>query len=152
MKQRRRYIVNPHFQWAFILRIIGMASVILAVFYLAHSVFFWRMTEQGAALGLPPEHPFFLFLESARGLMARLFFVTAAVIVGFIVMAGAMLSNRIAGPLYRLNQHMKAVARGEIDGPVSFRKHDYFQELADSFNDVIKKRSTVSDLRKSSGF
>ncbi len=58
--------------------------------------------------------------------------------IGYIIY-GLWLSNRIVGPLIRLKQHMDEVVEGKANGEIQFRKNDYGLELAESFNQVVKK-------------
>ncbi len=50
------------------------------------------------------------------------------------------LSNRIAGPLYRLRNEMKRVAEGGQPKALVFRKSDLFKSLADEYNILVTKR------------
>jgi len=70
--------------------------------------------------------------------MNLIFIFTAVVVVVFIAVFGILLSHRIAGPLYRLHRHMSEIGQGKIQSEVSFRKGDYFQELAGSFNEQLR--------------
>ncbi len=45
-------------------------------------------------------------------------------------------SHRIAGPIFRLNKSLKNITKGNYDERLSFRKNDYFQEIAKNFNDM----------------
>ncbi|XCN75369.1 MAG: hypothetical protein Q3M24_11765 [Candidatus Electrothrix aestuarii] len=62
---------------------------------------------------------------------------------GFIIY-GFWLSNRIAGPLFRLKRHLDEVAEGKADPEIQFRKNDYCADLAESFNAVVQKRFNQS--------
>jgi len=66
--------------------------------------------------------------------------VVASAMVMLVLVADLIrVSNRFAGPLVRLNKHMEeAFATGELK-PVSFRDNDYWQELADNYNNLIKR-------------
>lgn len=48
-----------------------------------------------------------------------------------------IVSHRIAGPLHRVRQVLKALARGELPGDVRFRKRDLLTEEADDLNALI---------------
>jgi methyl-accepting chemotaxis protein len=50
------------------------------------------------------------------------------------------LSNRIAGPIHRLKQHMVDLTEGKITEPIQFRKNDHFSDLAGKYNALIEKR------------
>jgi nitrogen fixation/metabolism regulation signal transduction histidine kinase len=73
-----------------------------------------------------------------------LVYIIQAVYVGYLLY-GFWLTNRIAGPLFRLERHMDEVAKGNIDSEISFRKNDYGYELAEAFNTVVKQRVNKSE-------
>lgn len=80
--------------------------------------------------------PFFYTLESGFQPNASLAIVIAfsILLAAIVILIGFILTNRITGPLYRLNCHMQDIAQGKIVENISFRKNDYFQELPISFN------------------
>ncbi len=47
-------------------------------------------------------------------------------------------SNRVAGPLHRLTNEMKQLADGKVVKPLRFRDGDYWQGLADQFNELAQ--------------
>ena len=58
------------------------------------------------------------------------------------------LSHRVAGPIYRLNQHLKSIA----DDPkklrtISFRKGDYFEDVETNFNRMVESISNLNKLK-----
>lgn len=50
-----------------------------------------------------------------------------------------VVSHRIAGPIYRINDVLRRMIGGEFPETVSFRKGDYFQETADLLGKLSKK-------------
>lgn len=52
---------------------------------------------------------------------------------------GVYVTNKIAGPVYRLRKSMQAIASGGAIENVGFRKGDYFFELADEYNSVLER-------------
>ena len=46
-------------------------------------------------------------------------------------------SHKIAGPLYKLQKHLKLLREDNNPGNLFFRKGDYFQELADDVNETF---------------
>lgn len=57
------------------------------------------------------------------------------------------LSNRFAGPIYRLRNTIRSVADGEKFHPLKFRDFDFWQGLADDFNAMVARLSGAkSDL------
>ncbi|MFK8112504.1 MAG: hypothetical protein AB8B91_09885 [Rubripirellula sp.] len=55
------------------------------------------------------------------------------------------LTNRFAGPVFRLRREMERLAKGEPAYALSFRDGDYWMELADLFNQV---RDELLELRE----
>jgi len=49
------------------------------------------------------------------------------------------LSHRFAGPIYRLRNVIRAIARGESYQPLKFRELDFWQGLAEDFNEMIER-------------
>ena len=49
------------------------------------------------------------------------------------------LSHRFAGPIYRLRQTIRSMARGGAYTPVKFRDFDFWQGLAEDFNQMIER-------------
>ncbi len=71
------------------------------------------------------------------------FFYKIAIYVLLVVIISAILSHRMAGPVYRFEQTCKAIAKGDFSQRVHLRKGDHFTELQDEFNhmmDVIESR------------
>ena len=134
---RRNLLINPKFQLRFVFENLITAMVVVGVFYAANFYFFWEIARNAKAAGLPADHIFFEFIDSQNSLMTNIFFVAAIFLVLLIAIRGILLSHRIAGPLYRLNKHMRQIADGQTKDAVHFRKKDFFAELADSYNDQL---------------
>ncbi len=52
------------------------------------------------------------------------------------------LSHRFAGPIYRLRNVIRAIARGEKYQPLKFREMDFWQDLAEDFNEMVERLRT----------
>jgi HAMP domain-containing protein len=139
-KKRKILLINPKFQLAFLAHTLAVAVVAIGVFYAADLYFFWKFQQMGASLNLPADHGFYEFLREQKMVMNVIFGVTAGVSLCMIALGGLFLSHRVAGPLYRLDQHMKAIAENRHSGEVKFRQGDFFQELAASFNRQMRSR------------
>ena len=71
------------------------------------------------------------------------FFYKIAIYVLFVVLISAIVSHKMAGPVYRFEQTCKAIAKGDFSQRIHLRKGDQFTELQDEFNkmmDVIEHR------------
>ena len=137
--RRKVYLINPRFQWRFIGFMAVVSLLAIAILFVSNVLFFRNMTQEALGAGLAPDNPYFDFLKEQKSALSMLYFGVSA--VAFVVMMGlgVLYSHRIAGPLYRLNQHMKAIADGAEPSPVNFRKRDQFQELVESFNAMIAR-------------
>jgi methyl-accepting chemotaxis protein len=52
------------------------------------------------------------------------------------------LSHRFAGPIYRLRNVIRSIAHGDRYQPLKFRELDFWQGLADDFNEMVDRLST----------
>lgn len=132
--KRRKFLINEHLQVHF----IGFSTVLSlcasVTFYLASEYFFVRYYGFAIDVGMRPSDPFFRVLSNMEMLLTYIFAVTSVIVVLVGVAGGLLFSHRVAGPMYRLKKHCEAVARGESLGDVTFRKGDYFMEVAEAYN------------------
>jgi hypothetical protein len=63
----------------------------------------------------------------------------------FVLVTGSVyLSHKIAGPIFRLNRYLREMAQGKTSPQsLRFRKYDFFQDLADNFNEFQKSRGIL---------
>ena len=121
---RTTYLVYPKLQLA----IIGYA-ILLSAFCLVGPFIFSYLF--GAII---PEWP-----PKSEDLSANL--ITAVPL--FITLVGAMtygvvLSNRIVGPIYRVNKQMAEYMNGEGKKQVKFRKGDFWFSFGETYNQFIE--------------
>ena len=57
----------------------------------------------------------------------------------FVVLISAILSHKMAGPVYRFEQTCKAIAKGDFSQRVHLRKGDQLMELQDEFNKMMDR-------------
>ena len=136
--KRTIFLTNPRFQLSFLGYTLGMAFVIIAVFYAANMYFFLKFIDKGKEIGLPSSHIFFKFLREQQHTMDIIFIVTAAFAFVFLFMFGFFLSNRVAGSLYRMQDHLHKMRESGQFKELKFRKDDYFHEVADAINDFAQ--------------
>lgn len=58
------------------------------------------------------------------------------------------LSHRFAGPIYKLRGVLKAMAEGEDVQPMSFRKGDYWLNIADDVNRIADRLKQSNEQEK----
>lgn len=55
------------------------------------------------------------------------------------LLVGALLSHRIAGPLYRIQRGLEEIVEGKVPRKIIFRKHDFFIGFDQLFNRAIQR-------------
>ncbi|MBQ8033072.1 MAG: hypothetical protein IJ266_03870 [Elusimicrobiaceae bacterium] len=71
------------------------------------------------------------------------FFYKIAIYVLLVIVISAIVSHKMAGPVYRFEQTCKSIAKGDFSQRVHLRKGDRLQELQTEFNkmmDVVENR------------
>lgn len=135
--RRKVYLINKNFQVKFLIYSIFISLTTITVFYLMIYSFYQYGRELGLEMGFPPGHIWFRFIDERQSDMGSFFMVTALIVFLFIVISGIWYSHKIAGPIYRMNTQLKTISLDKIVSKLSFRKHDFFQELAVSYNKRI---------------
>ncbi len=74
------------------------------------------------------------FLPIAAG-----FFYKIAIYLLFVVLISAILSHKMAGPVYRFEQTCKAIAKGDFSQRVRLRQGDQLTELQEEFNKMMDR-------------
>jgi methyl-accepting chemotaxis protein len=136
-KNRRRiYLIEKSFQLGFILKFCGLVAVAglvtIAILYSfalrSNTVAFMnsRVVVKTTADFLLP-----ILVQTVVIVMIIVSLATIAVTLFF--------SHKIAGPLYHLRKAMKDLEAGDFSVDFRVRHLDQLQELADTFNNMIKK-------------
>ena len=139
--KRKAYLINPLFQLQFMGWMGGIAFSVVAVFSIAHVIFFKNLRKLATEGGLAANHVFYRFIQDRESEMNAITLYTAGVVLLVVIIAGLLLSNKIAGPLYRFHQHLKKSSVDKKLTKVAFRKGDYFSEIADEYNNHINQKN-----------
>ena len=129
---RRKYIVLPRFQLEVIFYFTGVCSIPLFILLWAvHRLTDQVLVEPAAALGAISSEA----IARYQNTLNHLFIADSAVLLFFSLLGSFFLTHRIAGPIFRMQRHMKLLNSGKAPGQLRFRKGDYFQELAITLNE-----------------
>ena len=71
--------------------------------------------------------------------IAASFFYKIAIYLLFVVLISAILSHKMAGPVYSFEQTCKAIAKGDFSQRVHLRQGDQLVELQDEFNKMMDR-------------
>ena len=77
------------------------------------------------------------------GSIVSAFFYKIAIYILLVIIISAIVSHKMAGPVYRFEQTCKAVAKGDFSQRVHLRKGDRLTDLQNEFNkmmDVVESR------------
>jgi hypothetical protein len=135
MRHRKQLFVDPKVQGALLLRAIGYWFFCLLT--MALTLLLWQLFTGPARL-------FYLHFDDMLywyGPAA----VASLLVLPLVIIDCVRLSNRFAGPLYRLRREMRRLGAGETVKPIHFRDGDFWLEFADEFNAVAKR---VEQLNK----
>ena len=126
---KRTLIINRRLQLAIMLYSVVLAVCVTVANLLIEAALLRRVgnLSQGVT---------FLFI---MGGMFAVFSI--AVIFGF------GLTNRIAGPIYRLRKHMEEVIEGKTQNEVQFRQNDFFVEVLVPYNTILKKLRDLQAIK-----
>ncbi len=136
--KRIRFLVMPSFQFRFMGYIICFAVFGIAVLYASNYFYFTRLVAEGQELGLAPDHIYFEFIEQQKSLLNTTFFSVSVIVFGGLIMAGLVLSHKIAGPVYRIKAYLQHIKEhGQPTGKLKFRDRDFFPEVAELVNELV---------------
>jgi signal transduction histidine kinase len=65
--------------------------------------------------------------------------VTILIMFSTFIVFGLIISNRLAGPFFRMRRHMDSVTEGRVQaGEFHFRQQDFFVEVGESYNRLLQ--------------
>lgn len=127
-RMRKRLFVDPKVQGALVLRVLLYWAV--CVITITLMLLCWNV--------LRTPRMFYTFLDDMWYRYAPAI-LASSVLLPMVMVDIVRLSNRFAGPLYRLRRSMRALGRGERVEPIHFREGDFWQEFAEEFNAVVAR-------------
>lgn len=131
MIRRSKKLVQPALQ----MRIAVVFLITAAVAVLVQAgVLTWVLTD--LSFEVPEDGA--VIRESIPSLLATSLLVSFAVLVPSMLLIGILATFRVAGPLHRIQQFLRGVARGEERQPCRLREGDELQELCELVNEVTE--------------
>lgn len=104
-----------------------------------------RIADQFLAIKMPGSDLYAQILRDEMTLLMEIFTFAGLVLSLIILAFGTFATHRIVGPLLRLKNTMDDANATGVAKEVHFRKFDMFQDLADSFNSMIKKLASKNE-------
>ena len=142
MKKQRKiknFLIYPKFQ----LVLIGVNSLFMVlafVFaYIGVSSGFDTLRQVGVDAKVSSTHPFFNYIDLQQAFILKYLAIALAAALVITMIFSLVFSHRVVGPITKLKNDLKRVADGE-DLTFKFRKNDFFKELPELINKIIKKK------------
>ena len=130
-QKRSRRLIKPRLQLYMVVAFTGIAAIafLLQAVYLA-----MKLSSLATALptGATCSKP-----RSRRSCSSRSG-CRSSVLLPLIVAVGVLVTFRVAGPVYRFEKWLEAIAKGEDPGPCRIRRGDQLHELCDRLNQAVE--------------
>jgi methyl-accepting chemotaxis protein len=130
--KRSKRLIQPRLQFRLIFTFLGVALLALLLQFLLFGA-----TISNLAQDLPQDGP--LLQDHIPQYTLMVFGISLGVLLPMTLCIGVIVTFRIAGPIYRFEQHLKAIARGEDPGVCRIRREDELQEFCTIFNAALDK-------------
>jgi hypothetical protein len=132
MHARKRKLIKTRFQLKLIGVFLGLAAVsaLIQTLLVNHSLLKLLGRSEQASHALLGDLP---------GLLLGNLLLSLGLLLPAMGVIGVLVTHRIAGPVYRFEQHLKAYARGEDPGVCKIRKGDEFNELCSIINSALER-------------
>lgn len=132
---RQQLMIDKHVQGTLLKR-AGFYSLAIAIYFIVILLFMESMSD--------PDEP--LSEALLRCLYEAMYWLPGLMLLAPVIAYDMLkLTNRFAGPLFRLQRQMTRLIEHESTEPLSFRDGDYWVEVADLFNEI---RDELMTLRK----
>lgn len=139
MERRKKYLIKKRFQLSFLgpfVILLVLESVLIVSLFLYLSQDTLTTGYSDSILRVERTQNFFFI----PFLLMTLIVVLGAALAGLIIFT--VLSNRLAGPVYRFEQTLKQIEGGNLDTRIHLRKNDQFDELENVLNRFIGSLSS----------
>lgn len=127
--QRKTILIKKGLQYRYMALI--MVSVLVA-FLIVGLDLVWTITK------MINEHPMMQPLLDDMAAMAPLFLLKLFVYLIIVLIVSAVVSHRMAGPIFKFEKSCSTVAAGDLTHRVYLRKGDHLTDLQEHFNNMVE--------------
>jgi hypothetical protein len=128
--QRKNQIILPKFQLRLVAKFVGLSLAALLCQFLFMGILLTNVLR-----GFPGAE---VLIDEVPAIVLKTVLFMAVLQLPILSM-GLILTFRVAGPVYRFESYLRALARGEHGGPCRIRDRDEFNSLNDAVNEVAAK-------------
>lgn len=130
-QKRKQRLVNPSLQMWLVGTFVGLSVIAMLLQFLFLGA---RLTSFLSNLDGPGGQ----LAEEVPGMLLQVFAVSLGILVPVVFSLGIVITFRVAGPVHRFEQYLKALARGEVSTPCRIREGDRLQSLCDAINEATE--------------
>lgn len=149
--RRKNILSNPKEQ----MRIITFFSI-LAIIYAAINYFINMRALHTLAnkiidttQSVEVRHDVGILLTQQSSILNIQLIIFTLLAISMLIMGVVLMSHRIGGPIYHITKYMREISNETTQPrPISFRKGDFFNEMADAFNTFQKKQGILKKTTK----
>lgn len=141
---RRVRLIRPSLQ----LRLIGAFGAICGLALITQALVLGALLSHVAAT-LPSDAQH--LARSIPALVLTALGVSVALVLPALLLIGVRVTFRVAGPLYRMQRHLTAVARGERPEPCTIRRTDHLQDFCQTMNAALAAAEHRSEAQDGPG-
>jgi nitrogen fixation/metabolism regulation signal transduction histidine kinase len=128
--RRKKLIINPTLQRQMIKDMVKIPILTLTICTILVASSFWAVLPDFESL----ETTFPGIYKVMFGLLLSVVCLVFLSSLFITMVAATRISNRVAGPLYRLTTAMEQILKGEDHVKITLRKGDYLEDIVDNFN------------------
>ncbi len=126
-KTRSKKLIDSPFQLYLIGSFLGLTILALLFQFVLFANTMARLADD-----LPNDGE--LLLKASTSALVRTSLLSFFVALPATLSVGLLVTNRVAGPLYRFRSYLRDLRSGEASGPCTIRKGDQLQDLCDEIN------------------
>jgi methyl-accepting chemotaxis protein len=89
-------------------------------------------------LAADPYGPSLAAIQETKKQVISLMLLLQVMLMGVTFLLSIFVSHRIAGPLFKLKRYFREAGEGRLVADLRFRKGDHFQDVADTYNVMMK--------------
>jgi hypothetical protein len=135
----RKFVIYPKFQF----QLIGFINLIMIIGFSVVTIqihrSFNQLRELGEKANYPTDHIFFRFMDQQFDDYILPYMIVGFLFALIITNLGALwISQRLAGPIVRLNSYFDEVIVKKDVLPLTFRSNDFFTELPPKIVTALK--------------
>jgi sensor histidine kinase YesM len=121
--KRSIFLINPSFQIKFSIIVCSLIFLSSLIYPLIFMDFYDEVAQISAAVTDK--------LTLARNELVFYLFLLQFVFIMLVFIVFIFITHKIAGPMYKLKNHLSDIRHGEPISAISFRNGDYFHDVAD---------------------